>query len=205
MCFPIAAKPEYGLDGITALDGFDWTWYRRTAVLGPAFGAETRIRLSANSFVSPPPVSDLGALAANKVTVVNTSVDPIIVGTAQDLTLQASDGVLERWFEDKTVTTTAQANAKAAYHLGRLARPQIIDGDGSHRLTSRAPVTVAELIPGKLVLVDLAPRIQEIFELVGVKVYFSGAVEIDLLSLSLEAPADHDQRIRKLEVAARQT
>lgn len=205
------AKPEYVADSLEALGLEDWTWYKRRVLLGPLWGTEPRIRLSGSAFMSPPPVSGLGALGANRVIVFNPEADDgaggtvLVSATASDAGRIATDGLLVRLFEDTTVGSVGQAEAKAAYHLGRLVRPVAIDIEGTSRLHPRAPTTIDELIPGKIVRVDLEGprRLSELFELVRVRVYFSGVVELELRSLALEDIGDHERRIARLEASQR--
>lgn len=121
--------------------GLDWTVAGRAIVL---FGAREPLgrvaALTGRHFATPLPITEAGSGVATRVVVQGSGVRGEAGGVHPVL------GLLETLVSSDTVLTDGDAASAAR---AALVTPQLLlAGDGSLALAPRAPVTVAELIPG---------------------------------------------------------
>jgi hypothetical protein len=131
---------------------------RRVYVGGTEVPADPIVRLNDGHFKSFPTVDELGDSAAN---VVYVRCANGIVGTygAADATY----GLLEKIFDEQTITDQTVADAAAKTRWDLLHAPPLVLS-GSAVLNASAPVTLDELVPGARVRLELSGLCRPVVE-----------------------------------------
>lgn len=180
--------------------GFDWTAVDSTIIGG---GSETptglpELFLFDEHFAAIPDIGREGGLFAVRFFVtgngrgengtVNSGASPL------DLSMVAEYGLVERVISEWDIRDKATAGNAAISHyeiFGKNGPPRVIEGA---KLSENAPVTVAELIPGRRVRisVDPCPDILDVWRLSSVEGYHGP--EADTVSISLEPIGTTDFR-----------